>query len=80
MTEFKIARYIVRAGDKITIKATEKTMKMVKANLDLDPNAPLQDWLHVDPAVPEGTVVSSPNRDHVQIPVEEQLIVEFCSK
>lgn len=75
-----IASYIVRAGDKITIKASEKTLKMVKANLDLDPNAPLQDWLHVDPAVPEGTVVSLPNRDHVQIPVEEQLIVEFCSK
>ncbi len=75
-----IASYIVRAGDKITLKAGEKTLKMVKASLELDPNAPLQDWLHVDPAVPEGTVVSLPNRDHVQIPVEEQLIVEFCSK
>jgi small subunit ribosomal protein S4 len=75
-----IASYVVRAGDKITIKNAEKTLKMVKANLELDPNAPLQDWLHVDPAVPEGTVVSLPNRDHVQIPVEEQLIVEFCSK
>jgi len=75
-----IASYIVRAGDKITLKAAEKTLKMVKASLELDPNAPLQDWLHVDPAVPEGTVVSLPNRDHVQIPVEEQLIVEFCSK
>ena len=75
-----IASYIVRAGDKITLKAGEKTLKMVKASLELDPNAPLQVWLHVDPAVPEGTVVSLPNRDHVQIPVEEQLIVEFCSK
>jgi len=49
-----IASYIVRAGDKITLKAGEKTLKMVKASLELDPNAPLQDWLHVDPAVPKG--------------------------
>jgi len=28
----------------------------------------------------EGTVVSIPTREDVQIPVEEQLIIEMCSR
>jgi small subunit ribosomal protein S4 len=75
-----IASYMVKPGDKITVKKSEKTLKLVKASLETDPNAPLQAWLQVDPAIPEGVVVSLPTRDDVQIPVEEQLIVELCSK
>jgi len=28
----------------------------------------------------EATVVALPTRDDIQIPVEEQLVVEFCSR
>jgi len=37
-------------------------------------------WLDrsVDP--PKGTVVSLPSRDDISIPIQEQLVVEFCSK
>jgi small subunit ribosomal protein S4 len=75
-----IPSYLVKQGDKITLKAVPKTQKMVKAILENDPNAPLQPWLQVNPALPEGVVVALPTRDDVQIPVEEHLIVEFCSK
>lgn len=72
--------FLVKPGDKVTIKASDKTQKMVKANLDLDPNAPVQAWLTANSEKVEGTVVAMPSRDDVQIPVEEQLIVEFCSR
>jgi small subunit ribosomal protein S4 len=75
-----IPSYLVKQGDKITLKASPKTQKMVKAILENDPNAPLQPWLQVNPALPDGVVVALPTRDDVQIPVEEHLIIEFCSK
>ena len=75
-----IPGYLVRQGDKITLKNGSKTQKMIRAVLDVDPNAPVQPWLQVDAAIPEGLIVALPSRDDVQIPVEEQLIVEFCSR
>jgi ribosomal protein S4 len=39
-----------------------------------------QSWLQVDPSKTEATVVALPGREDVLIPVEEQLIVEFCSR
>ena len=40
----------------------------------------LQNWLQLDMAKLEGQVLALPTRDDVMIPVEEQLIVEVCSK
>lgn len=75
-----IPSYLVKQGDRITLKNSEKTQKMVKAHLEAEGGAPIQDWLQINPALPEGLVVALPTRDHVQIPVEVQLIVEFCSR
>ncbi|MBN1845110.1 MAG: 30S ribosomal protein S4 [Sedimentisphaerales bacterium] len=75
-----IPSYSVRQGDKITLKAAEKTKKLIQANLEAEKNSPVQPWLQVDAQALEGVVVALPNRDDVQIPVEEQLIVEVCSR
>lgn len=74
--------YFVKIGDRISIKATEKSQKLVKAMVDLEPNRPVQDWLEVDKSAQTGLVRALPTRDDVQIPggVEEQLIVELCSR
>ena len=72
--------YSVDIGDKITVKGSEKSIKKVKQQLDINPNFTVQSWLQLDRARPEATVVSLPTRDDVQIPVEEQLVVEFCSR
>ena len=75
-----IAGFLVKINDKITLRQSEKTTNMIKANLETESGASLQNWLQVNPAGPEGVVVAMPGRDDVQIPVEEQLIVEFCSR
>jgi small subunit ribosomal protein S4 len=75
-----IPSYQVRQGDVITIKSVDKTTKMVKGFLEAEANAPVQDWLRVDPAIMRGEVVALPKRDHVSILVNEQLVVEFCSR
>ena len=75
-----IPGYLVKPGDKITLKNAPKTQKMVRTVLDNDPNASVQPWLQVNPAAAEGLVQALPSRNDVQIPVEEYLIVEFCSR
>ncbi len=75
-----IASYSVKQGDRLTLKAAEKSKKLVQQNLEAEPNASVQPWLQVDGKNLEGVVVALPTRDDVQIPVEEQLIVEFCSR
>jgi len=70
----------VRIGDKITLKNSDRTQKIVKAQLDSNPNFVVQGWLQLDTQKPMATVVSMPGRDDVQLAVEEQLVVEFCSR
>jgi small subunit ribosomal protein S4 len=72
--------YGVDVGDKIAVKGSEKSVKKVKQQLDPNPSFTTQGWLQLDRAKPEATVVALPTRDDVQIPVEEQLVVEFCSR
>ena len=74
------ASYKVKVGDRIGVKPRESSQKMVREQLkDRDPRA-VQPWLQVDAERLEGRMVALPGRDHVQIPVEEQLIVELCSR
>ncbi len=75
-----ISDYTTKIGDKITLKGSEKSLKRVKQQLESNPNFTTQSWLQLDREKPEATIVALPCRDDVQIPVEEQLVVEFCSR
>jgi small subunit ribosomal protein S4 len=70
----------LKIGDKITLKNSEKSRKTVKTQLESNPNFSVQGWLQLDTAKPMATVVGLPTRDDVQLAVEEQLVVEFCSR
>ncbi len=75
--------YLVDIGDRITIRKRDKSEAYVRAQMVLIEgvsNPPPQTWLEVDATKLEATVVAKPGRDDVLIPVEELLIVEFCSR
>ena len=69
-----------KIGDKVTVKGSEKSVKKVKQQLESNPSFATQSWLQLDREKPEATIVALPSRDDIQIPVEEQLVVEFCSR
>jgi len=71
---------LVNIGDKITLKNSERTRKLVKAQLEANPNFQVQGWLQLDASKPAATVVALPSREDVQLAIEEHLVVEFCSK
>jgi small subunit ribosomal protein S4 len=75
-----IGDYTTKIGDRITVKSSEKSVKEVRQQLESNPNFTTQSWLQLDRGKPEAAIVALPTRADVQIPLEEQLVVEFCSR
>lgn len=71
--------YLVQQGDRISVKLSERSQKFIRQSLG-EGGAAVQSWLQVDGQTLEGTVAALPTREDVQIPVEEQLIIEMCSR
>ena len=75
-----VSDYTIKIGEKITVKSSDKSVKRIKEQLESNPNFTAQGWLQLDREKPQATIVALPARDDVQIPIEEQLVVEFCSR
>jgi len=75
-----IAGFTLKIGDKISLKDSAKSRNLVKTQLSSNPNYTAQGWLQVDPDKAAATIVGLPSRDDVQLAIEEQLVVEFCSR
>ena len=75
-----VGDYVLKVGDKISVKKSAKSLKQIKAQLESNPNFVTQAWLQLDPQGPHATVVALPGRDDVQLPIEDHLVVEFCSR
>lgn len=75
-----IAGYLVKVGDKISIKENERSRKLVQSKLEELGEPHVQNWLKMDMTKLSAEVVALPTRDDVMMPVEEHLIVELCSQ
>ncbi|MGB9779959.1 30S ribosomal protein S4 [Caldanaerobacter sp.] len=73
-----IPSYLVKPGDVISIKESSRSMELIKNNLEMGRNVP--DWLELNRDAFEGRVISMPRREHIDLPVQEHLIVELYSK
>ncbi len=74
-----IPSYRVRKGDTVTLKTSSREMFYVRRNMDtLDRQTP--PWLETGAAGFAVQVLNPPLREHIDEPVQEQLIVELYSK
>jgi small subunit ribosomal protein S4 len=74
-----IPSYRVRKGDTVTLKQSSREIFVVRRNMDtLDRHRPA--WLEAADGGFSVEVLNPPLRDHIDEPVQEQLIVEFYSK
>ncbi len=74
-----IPSYRVRKGDVVSLRQKARSMIVVRHNLDtLDRLVP--PWLDRSADNHEATVRELPLREHIDVPVREQLIVELYSK
>ncbi len=72
---------LVSAGDVITLRErTRKVQRILDSVAGIAGRGGVPAWLELDADNLKGTVVSLPKREDVQMPIDEQLIVELYSK
>jgi small subunit ribosomal protein S4 len=75
-----IPSYRVRPGDTIAVAVKAKDLLVIKTSLISSEKVEVPGWLEVDIEKLSGKVLSLPERDQIDAPVREQLIVELYSK
>ena len=75
-----IASYLLKAGDVITICEKARGLEKIKAVLEANSARPVPTWIDVNRDEFSAKIINLPNRDQIEAPVEEQLIVEFYSR
>ena len=75
-----IPSYSVKVGDEVAVKEGSKKLVVVESARDFWSGQSQASWLAVDKEKLSGRVQSIPKRDDIQLPVNEQLIVELYSK
>lgn len=76
-----IPSYMVKPGDEVSVREKSAKHPSILANVEASASRPLVSWLDFDREALKGRVASEPKREElVQIQLNEQLVVELCSK
>jgi len=76
-----IPSFTVKPGDEVAVRDSSKENPTILAAREATAHAPSPGWMDVDRDNLKGRISSQPRRDElVQIPINEQLIVELYSK
>ena len=75
-----IPSYRVRPGDLVAVAPKAKDLLVIKSALVSNERVSVPAWLEVDIEKLQGSVLSLPMRDQIDLDINEQLIVELYSK
>jgi len=75
-----IPSYQVSVGEEIAVRDNSKKLVILESAKDFASHQPAPTWLEIDRDNYKGKVLSLPKREEIQLPVNEQLIVELYSK
>ncbi|GAP61886.1 MAG: 30S ribosomal protein S4 [Ardenticatenia bacterium] len=75
-----IPSYLVKPGDVISVREGSRKRTYFKEIGEHMEGKAVPEWLEVDPTTLTGRVIALPERHQIDIPVNEQLIVEYYSR
>lgn len=75
-----VPSFLVTAGDVISVRDNSKKKGFFKDLAQTIDGARIPDWLSLDTNNLSGQVLSQPTRDHIDVTLNEQLIVEHYSR
>ena len=75
-----IPSYQVKPGDVIGVRATSAENPAIQHALEEVKGRGVPEWLSFDSGTMSGRIASLPTREQINLPVQEQLIVELYSK
>ena len=75
-----IPSYLINKDDSIQVKTGEKALAKIRDNLELSKDRTVAKWLEFNRAELSAKVLRLPEKEDIQQPIQEQLIVELYSK
>lgn len=75
-----IPSYLVKPGDVLTVREGSREMPNLKALREQGAGRTVPKWLELDADTLTGKVIAMPQRDDIDLTIEEHLIVEFYSR
>ncbi|MEI0526450.1 30S ribosomal protein S4 [Brachyspira murdochii] len=78
--KMSIPSYSTKVGDKISFTENGNAIGEVKAIAEGLKSEYVPAWLSLDLSSKTGEIVTLPIRDHIEYPINEQLIIEYYSK
>jgi small subunit ribosomal protein S4 len=75
-----VPSYLVKAGDVINVKGGSAQAPVLQHAIEEVKGRGIPEWLQFDAGAMAGRVMSLPTREQINLPVQEQLIVELYSK
>ncbi len=75
-----IPSFQVSVGDEITIRENSRKLVLLEAAKEFASHQPAPSWLEINRDAYTGRVLALPKREDINLPVNEQLIVELYSK
>jgi len=75
-----IPSFLLRSGDVVTVHESSRPLAFINDALEAVPRRGVPAWLELDKAKYEGIFKTIPTREEMNLPVQEQLVVEFYSK
>ncbi|ADG71943.1 30S ribosomal protein S4 [Brachyspira murdochii] len=78
--KMSIPSYSIKVGDKISFTENGNAIGEVKAIAEGLKSEYVPAWLSLDLSSKTGEIVTLPIRDHIEYPINEQLIIEYYSK
>ena len=76
-----IPSYLVRVGETVQVAANRNGQAArMKENVERTKDRVAPAWIQIDPEQLKGTILRTPQKDDIGLPIQEQLIVELYSK
>ena len=79
-TKTDIPSFEVKVGDVVTVRSNSRNHVYFRDRTQIMQGNRIPGWLNRDLAAMSGSMTSSPSREDIEIPLNEQLIVEFYSR
>lgn len=71
---------LVKAGDSVEVRQKSREMLPIQGALAAVDGRGIPEWLELDRGAFKGTIRSLPTKDHIVLPVNEQMVVELYSR
>ena len=75
-----IPSFLTKPGQVVAVKEGSRSLGKIKAIVEANSGRPVPKWMDLNRETMEAKIVALPNREEIDLPIEETLIVELYSK